>query len=392
MNGKYNQPTAHMLQPVKGWDSMAHLDFVAPIAPFVKDALPGTVMHLNSNGQLQPGLTAQGMGMYLFYKMWDEDVQPYPLTADGSQMTAVGMQSFGGYNSEMYLRKWDSTDPYNTNGQASNVGAYDFSDAANLKAKVKASASAHTTYPAICGMELSSTEFAATTGAGSTIVYNVNDTLTSPEPAATLASNPGTYEQQAAGGFLKKGVCYKDPICGIVSKKPVINEHGYKQICFWSCWLPALSADFVEDGAVLTASSTGLFWDAPGSSSSADTALSVFNGSTVSVAYDNVREVVGAKKTATVAANSAFKFDITVAENSTGLPISDVTFVVKNAGTPVTSATTGFEVTTVAGDPNTLSVAIDKDTVASGKVSAEVTCKIGGTQFTGEVLAEFTFA
>ena len=271
MNGKYNQPTAHMLQPVKGWDSMAHLDFVAPIASKVEDALPGTVMHLNSFGELEPGLTAQGMGMYLFYKMWDEDVQPYPLTEDGTRMTAVGMQSFGGYNSEVYLRTWDNNS-YNTNGHASNVGAYNFNaDGSALSAKVKAGASAHTTYPAICGMELSSTEFAWECADTTSIQYYPNDTLTAPLPVASATpTDPGSVKQQLAGGFLKKGVCYKDPICGIVSKKPVINEHGYRQICFWSTWLPALSKDAPQSGATLTVAATGdLQWVASSADSTA---------------------------------------------------------------------------------------------------------------------------
>ena len=290
MNGRYNQPTAHMLQPVKGWDSMAHLDFVAPIAASVSDALPGTVMHLNNAGELEVGLTPQGMGMYLFYKMWDEDVQPYPLTADGTRMTAVGMQSFGGYNSEVYLRTWEG-DSYNTNGHASNVGAYNFNaDGSALSAKVKAGAAAHTTYPAICGMELSSTEFAWETGTGRSIQYYPNDTLTSPQPATFNAALPGKEEQQKAGGFLKKGTCYVDPICGIVSKKPVINEHGYRQICFWSTWLPALSKDVAEAGSTIkVGADNNLFWAAGGSDSSFNTLFTVLastDGSTYADAAD----------------------------------------------------------------------------------------------------------
>ena len=113
-------------------------------------------------------------------------------------------------------------------------------------------------------MELSSTEFAWETGAGASIQYYPNDTLTAPEPAVAVSTDdPGSAKQQVAGGFLKKGVCYVDPICGIVSKKPVINEHGYRQICFWSCWLPALSKDKPESGATITIDDDGkLIWDA----------------------------------------------------------------------------------------------------------------------------------
>ena len=255
MNERYNQPTAHMLQPVKGWDSMAHLDFVAPIAKGVDGALPGTVMHLNNDGELETGLTAQGMGMYLFYKQFDEDVQPYPITADGTQMTAVGMQSFGGYNSEMYLRRWNVKDPYNTNGSASNVGPYKYDD--GMTASYKPGKAAHTTYPAICGMELSSTEFAVVKDGSSCLAaYTPNTALTAPKAAAE--TNYGDAVQQKLGGFLMPGVCYKDPICGIVSKKPVTNEHGYKQVCFWSTWLPALSAEEFDESDSATLEGTSI--------------------------------------------------------------------------------------------------------------------------------------
>lgn len=338
MNGKYNQPTAHMLQPVKGWDSMAHLDFVAPIASKVKDALPGTVMHLNSLGELEVGLTPQGMGMYLFYKMWDEDVQPYPLTADGTRMTAVGMQSFGGYNSEVYLRGMEGN-PYDTNGHASNVGAYQFdtSEGQTPYAKVKASQAAHTTYPAVCGMELSSTEFAATTDTNSIITYYPNDTLTAPLPDAnvvpgtsTLNGKPGTQVQQAAGGFLKKGVCYKDPICGIVSKKPVINEHGYKQICFWSTWLPALSKDAPQAGATIKVGTAGdLFWDAGGSDST--TIASLFN---ILASTDGVSYATAADATYTPGETVEFvKWEVTNVGADAGIVNEDAEATITVGGT-----------------------------------------------------------
>lgn len=278
MNDKYNQPTAHMLQPVKGWDSMAHLDFVAPIAKTVEGALPGTVMHLNAAGQLETGLTPQGMGMYLFYKQNDEDVQPYPLTADGTQMTAVGMQSFGGYNSEVYLRhNWinvEKNDYYNTNGTASNVGPFNYNaqDSTPSVAYTKGMA-AHTTYPAICGMELSSTEFASAKNNsvnGALGEYVPNTTLTSPTKAKAQTVAYGDAEQKKLGGFLMPGTCYVDPICGIVSKKPVINEHGYKQICFWSCWLPALSNDIPQDGTTLSLQDGKLMWQVSADSSDSD--------------------------------------------------------------------------------------------------------------------------
>lgn len=375
MNERYNQPTAHMLQPVKGWDSMAHLDFVAPIATTVDNALPGTVMHLNSFGQLEPGLTAQGMGMYLFYKMNDEDVQPYPLTADGTRMTAVGMQSFGGYNSEVYLRGMEGN-PYDTNGHASNVGAYKFDVEVGQEpyAKVRASQSAHTTYPAICGMELSSTEFAAQLGDfGTTLIYNPNDCLTSPAPAAYSSAKPGTKAQQTAGGFLKKGTCYVDPICGIVSKKPVINEHGYKQICFWSTWLPALAeptADLKAGATIKVSGKDGSFklnWDDASDSTTVDF-YSVFRVDTSADAKEWT-PITADPAAATHSTTADNVYYVRFSETNAGVALSNVMFSAVNGSTAVeigAAAKNGVEIKRLNEYPATFQIKVAKDATIAG--------------------------
>lgn len=274
MNERYNQPTAHMLQPTKGWSSMAHLDFVAPMASSVekngRGANAGTVMHLNASGRLETGLEPQSVGLFLFYKQFDEDTLNNPMTADGVKLTSVSMNSFGGYNSERGTRGYDinSTgtgwDDYR-NGGASNWGPFArnaSTDAINSYAYTEAE-SAHTTYPALCGMELASTECAwvrgasqttnhiDTWGAGSSTMgeYKPNTFLTSPTSRAARSAggyvaDPGIYgdkDQQEMGGFLQPGVPYLDPICGVVSRGAEVNEHGYRQIYFWAVWLPALT-------------------------------------------------------------------------------------------------------------------------------------------------------
>ena len=393
MNEKYNQPTAHMLQPVKGWDSMAHLDFVAPIAKTVSGALPGTVMHLNTYGELETGLTAQGMGMFLFYKQTDEDVQPYPLTADGTQMTAVGMQSFGGYNSEMYLRTWPNNDPYNTNGTASNVQAYKFNEntGEQLTASYVPGKAAHTTYPAICGMELSSTEFASVMGDGLTgIQYQPNDTLTAPLPAAFNTTNAGTVDQQLSGGFLKKGACYVDPICGIVSKKPVINEHGYKQICFWATWLPALAANVADLAAnselKVVAGTDGRKFDLVWSDGSQDD--SVFGNAKVTMTKDEVSTVLTAAATASAVIGGAFAAKFDFSENATGRRV-EITAVTaqydgaEDAGVTVTANSNIY--------PYSYTVNVASDIVKTGKaVTVYASGKLDGAAFTNVLIATFT--
>lgn len=274
MNERYNQPTAHRLEPVKGWDSMAHLDFVAPISSNVDisgGALAGTVMHLNTNGELETGLEPQSVAMFLFFKQYDEDTMNAPTTSDGIKITSISMNSWGGYNSELGNRGYSSDGNFSDrrNGGASNLSVY--SSTGSYTAYP--SRSAHTTYPALCGMELASTEFASVTNdAGKTaITYTPNAFLTSPKKLGTAltttsAANglPGTIAQQNAGGFLKPGTPYLDPICGIVSKKPQVNTNGYKMLYFWATWLPALSSTAPTNGqsfkATVANSVTSIGW------------------------------------------------------------------------------------------------------------------------------------
>lgn len=377
MNDKYNQPTAHMLQPVKGWDSMAHLDFVAPIAAGVDGALPGTVMHLNAKGQLETGLTPQGMGMYLFYKQNDEDIQPYPLTADGTQMTAVGMQSFGGYNSEVYLRhNWagvDTKDWYNTNGTASNVGPFNYNaqDSTPSVAYTKGMA-AHTTYPAICGMELSSTEFASVKNTGSCLgEYVPNTVLTAPTKAKAASGDYGDADQKKLGGFLMPGTCYVDPICGIVSKKPVINEHGYKQVCFWSCWLPALSPDLPDVGGVLTVATDGkLIWDTGSDSTDYTAAMFVIQQSADGQTWETASSANMSKGT-----SKFIRVAVSAAAAELGYSAADATLAFKSGTTALVvdgASVAGVSVTSVAGSEDVFKLVIASDATAStAKVNAD---------------------
>lgn len=271
MNERYNQPTAHRLEPVKGWDSMAHLDFVAPIASSVSisgGAQAGTVMHLNSSGELETGLEPQSVALFLFFKQYDEDTMNAPTTTDGIKITSISMNSWGGYNSEIGNRGYTSDGNFTDmrNGGASNLSSYAASASGYT---AYPSRSAHTTYPALCGMELASTEFASTKGttALSSNPYTPNTFLTSPKAVTAAnysATAYGTEEQQVSGGFLKPGTPYVDPICGIVSKKPQVNTNGYKMLYFWATWLPALGTTAPTNGqsfkATVTSGVTSLGW------------------------------------------------------------------------------------------------------------------------------------
>lgn len=246
MIDKYDHPTAHRLEPVKGWDAMSHMDFVAPMASTVTGAPAGTVMHMNTNGALETGLTDQSMGLFLYYKQYDDDTINDPTTLNGQKLTSISLNSANTITNgpwESHYQVQNGAVSGSVNGIMSNMGSYNFT---RSNVTYKAQGMVHTTYPGACGMELSSTEFAQKMADGTTsVTYTVNDALTSPVANSafsdTSSTTPGTASQNKFGGFLKRGTPYEDPICGVVSRVPYKNTNGYSVICFWAQWLPALT-------------------------------------------------------------------------------------------------------------------------------------------------------
>lgn len=90
----------HMLNPEKGWPSPHALDFTAKISANVLYALtPGQVCHLNSSGELEPGVKRWQMPLFIFQGKNDLDVNNesgewYPISPTGRVMALVGKGPF----------------------------------------------------------------------------------------------------------------------------------------------------------------------------------------------------------------------------------------------------------------------------------------------------------
>lgn len=168
--GAPRQMTANTLNALKGWPQPAAVDFHTEFAASITDTvLPGTVVHLDSDGRYELGVgTLPVMPLFMFNGSDDPDVK----NDGGDPATEKGV--------------WI---PINPTGQAMAlvaVGAY----------------------------ELVSTAFVKTTN------FNPNDALTSP------LAGPNA-------GKLDVGVMYTDMIVGIVSRGVVDNGYGYDAVAYW---------------------------------------------------------------------------------------------------------------------------------------------------------------
>ena len=273
----YDHNTAHILEPVQGYDIVSFMNFWAPLSDKVLTlnektgtmAVPGTVMHRNQQGELEPGCEGDSMPQFLYAKQDSEDVLQSPVTANGLNITGVGIMSYGGFNTAPYQTNYPDGNyvdgngerPFYGNGIASNAPA--ISDYSNPTINIAKQKSAFTTFPGACGLEFGSSEFARVkctlsenpavndmdTGSDARSEYTYDCALTSPEPVATATDGTwGTKRQQLFGGFLKPGTYYKDNVCGVLSQKPFRNENGTWMIRFWACHKPALDPSIFEEG------------------------------------------------------------------------------------------------------------------------------------------------
>lgn len=258
----YDHNTAHILEPIQGYDLVSFMNFWAPLDESVQDAVPGTVMHRNTSGKLVRGLTKTSMAQFLYSKQDTEDVINNPITINGLDITSVSMNSYGDFPAESgqpgYVQPFDRLGWQD--GVCSNMGTVTFDESGNAEPVVfREPQSVYTTFPGACGLELGSSEFALYKADGTTRVdYAFDQPLTSPaksgsaEVDAETQSVYGTSTQQAIGGFLCPGDYYKNNICGVVSRLPVQNENGTWIITFWACHKPAL--DLAALGVATSAS------------------------------------------------------------------------------------------------------------------------------------------
>ena len=278
----YDHNTAHILEPVQGYDIVSFMNFWAPLSDKVLTlnaktgtmAVPGTVMHRNAQGELEPGCEGHSMPQFLYAKQDSEDVLQSPVTANGQNITGVGIMSYGGFNTAPYQTNYPDGDytgennsrPFYGNGIASNAPR--ITDYSNPVISIAKQKSAFTTFPGACGLEFGSSEFARfkyaassdpavndmDLGTNACAEYEYDCALTSPEPVATATDGAwGTKRQQLFGGFLKPGKYYKDNVCGVLSQKPFRNENGTWMIRFWACHKPALD---MEELGITTSDTT----------------------------------------------------------------------------------------------------------------------------------------
>lgn len=239
----YDHNTAHILEPVQGYDIVSFMNFWAEMDESVHGAFPGTVMHRDpTTGKMSPGLTKTSMAQFLYSKQDSEDVLHSPVTVNGMNVTSIGTISYGGFNTAPYQNSANKEGVFYGEGIASNIGPVQFVNGKAQKMELAPQTSAFTTFPGACGLELGSSEFAYFVGdTTNTVTYKYDDALTSPLPDTYNAAKPGTKAQQEFGGFLKPGTHYADNICGILSQKPFRNENGTRMIRFWAVYQPAIT-------------------------------------------------------------------------------------------------------------------------------------------------------
>ena len=269
-NYSYDHNTAHILEPVQGYDLVSHMCYWAPlqnndaeatastVAKFkVEGAVPGLVLHCNpDDGKLETGLLDDSMAQFLCSKQDTEDVlQPFT-TKNGRNFIGIGTLSYGGFNTAPYMQDSNNTGRRYGEGVASNAGEIQETTSngtTTYSVNLQSSQSVFTTFPGACGLELGSSEFADVKADETTPVdYWYDCPLTSPtaNPTFTKVGNGsayGTEDQNKQGGFLMPGKNYKDPICGILSKKPFRNENGTRMIRFWAVYQPALPSATISE-------------------------------------------------------------------------------------------------------------------------------------------------
>ncbi|MDO4568759.1 MAG: hypothetical protein Q4D38_00065 [Planctomycetia bacterium] len=244
----YNHPAQHRLIPVAGYNQLTHLQFTAPMEKTTVSrdngygepmGLPaGSVTSLNDSGQLIAGCTGKKMPLFLFWDADDNDGYAGYLTADGTNLTSVSGNSFGGDDIQAL---WDRSN--DASGGAGYIRVQ-WTDGA-MTATSGSAVGNFKTYPATCAMELTSTEYDKTKVPTD---FAPNTQLTSPEPAITsteTAQTPAWY-QQLRGGYLTPAEA-GDNVCGVVSRPPRINENGVMILSFWPCYCPGTATE--GDGA-----------------------------------------------------------------------------------------------------------------------------------------------
>ncbi len=180
----------HMLNPDKGWPSPTALDFTAKISANVLYALTaGQVCHLNSVGELEPGVKAWQMPLFIFQGAESLDVNNssaggwYPISPTGKVMCLVGKGPY-----ELWTTEFNTSLTYAPNDP--------------LRAPVGNAA-----------IDIAGGGGAESGRLTNSITYTIAD---------TIASSGNKWQA----------------ICGIVSKGKFTNAYGKSSLAFWPVHLP----------------------------------------------------------------------------------------------------------------------------------------------------------
>lgn len=188
------QMFTNMLNPAKGWPSPSALDFRAKIsANVLYSMVAGQAAHLNSAGQLEPGVVNNNMGLFLFQGATDLDVantvgtaggitQWIPINPVGWVMCLVAKAPF-----ELETSEFDTTQSYVFNQplrapSGNGAGAYPGSGQLTNQ---------------------------------SVVLYSQTNT---PQTSSTA-------------------------VCGLVSRGTFKNSYGIPTLAFWPVWAPGRSTE-----------------------------------------------------------------------------------------------------------------------------------------------------
>ncbi len=179
----------HGFDAKKGWFDMASLDFDAKLSDNVTFDVPrGRVVHLNSSGEFEMGVSVTGPAIFLLNGSLDFDVSNPGTTKGG-----------------LFMHKAIAP-----TGKMSGLVA-------------------------LGGYELDSTEFDATKS------YTPNQLLTAGTSNTTLATG-GLVTNVGTGSGGTRVQQFVDPVCGIVSTGKHKNHNGVNTLSFWTAWLPGAYA------------------------------------------------------------------------------------------------------------------------------------------------------
>lgn len=176
----------NQLDAKKGWPSPTALDFTAKIsANVLYSMVAGQVAHLNSAGELEPGVVAKQMGLFLFQGKTDLDVNASGGTAGG-------------------VTQWI---PINPKGGVA-------------------------CFVAKAPMELETTEY------DTSLTYARNEPLRSP-----TGNGATDYASANSGKLINSGITFgTNAYCGVVSGGTVTNSYGMRAIRFWPVYQPTNAA------------------------------------------------------------------------------------------------------------------------------------------------------